>query len=83
MHCAASARRGADRARPLARTTQLGRYWTIEQGGKPVQRYYYIPRGLIEDTNLLVFIDELGGASVGGVQLVLATAVVPATAAAV
>jgi hypothetical protein len=47
----------------------LGRYWGVKSapvgagaaGMTQVQRYYFVPFDVIQDQNLLVFVDEMGG----------------------
>ena len=55
----------------------LGRYWSIQVGGAYVQRYYFIPPGLIGETNLLTLAEELGAADVESVSIQDSTFVVP------
>ncbi len=53
-------------------------YWTIEQGGAPVQQYYYVPRDILQAENTLVLGEELGVSDLSQVSVVLSTMVVPA-----
>ena len=56
----------------------LGRYWLTQVNGHYVQRYYYIPQSLLEDTgNFLVLGEEIGSLAPDNVQLVMSTFVVP------
>ncbi len=53
----------------------------IEQGGAPVQQYYYVPRDILQADNTLVLIDELGATNLSQVSVVMSTVVVPSGAA--
>ena len=55
----------------------LGRYWLIEVDGIPVQQYYFLPPDLIQDTNLLTLIEELGAPDPSKVALVDSTMLLP------
>lgn len=55
----------------------LGRYWLIEVNGVRVQQYYFIPPDLIQDTNMLTLVEELGAPDPSKVALVESTMVVP------
>ena len=57
----------------------LGRYWSIDvPAGVPVQRYYFLPPDLIQESNLLVLVDEVGGCDTSSLAIVHTYMVVPA-----
>ena len=55
----------------------LGRYWLTKVDDVVVQRYYFIPPDILQGSNLLTLIEELGAPNPGQVALVTSTMVVP------
>ena len=55
----------------------LGRYWSIKVGRVYVQHYYFIPPDLIEETNLLTLVEEIGAIDLESVSIVDSSFVVP------
>ena len=68
---------GATRGHFYLNSVDMGRYWTIQQDGTYVQRYYYVPQDMLADTNILVLAEELGVADLSLVSVVSSTMVVP------
>lgn len=53
------------------------RYWTIQQNGEYVQQYYYIPLDLLQPSNVLVLIEELGMTDLSLITLAVSNVQVP------
>jgi hypothetical protein len=53
------------------------RYWTIQQNGEFVQQYYYVPRDMLQETNSLVIVEELGISDLTQITIALSSVQIP------
>ena len=68
---------GAGRGHVYINGVDMGRYWAIEQGGAPVQQYYYVPRDMLTATNTLVVCEELGMTDLAQITIALSNVQLP------
>lgn len=69
--------KGMNRGHIYLNGMDLGQYWLIEVSETIVQRYYFIPPGLLQDTNLLTLVEEVGLPTTPSVALLSSNMVVP------
>lgn len=55
----------------------LGRYWLVKVNGVVVQQYYFVPPDLLQESNLLTLVEEIGAPDPSLVRIVASTMVMP------